>query len=135
MTRFGLDNEQYTCVYGIDHANGRFLQIWRSNPPRIEDDVPLVDIDEVSGVQCFWSEDYGKGLDDQTYATSVHELVAAHLGPKVWALITRIERNFNQDTSPHRGHLDVDDVIDVLRALGFNEPMLAIVRGGLAPTT
>lgn len=132
MTRFGIDNEQYTCVYGIDHACGRFFQIWRATPARMEEDVPLVDIDEIIGVSLNWSEDHGEDLSPEGYKDSVRALVEAHIGPEAWALITRIERNFDQGDGPTRGRLEIDDVLGVLRALTFSEPLLALVRGGLA---
>jgi hypothetical protein len=132
MTRFGVDNEKYTCVYGVDHALGRFFQIWRAKPARLEEDVPLVDIDEVGGVSLNWSEDHGEDLSPEGYRDSVRALVEAHLGAETWALITRIERNFEQSDHPYRARLEVDDVLGVLRAMAFSEPILALVRDGLA---
>lgn len=129
MTRFGIDNEKYTCVYGVDHAVGRFLQIYRAQPARMEDDVPLVDIDEVTGVHFLWSEDHGEDLTPEDYATTTRALVSSHLGPEVWARIERIERIA---LAPAPIRLEVDDLVGVLRALDFSEPMLALVQGALA---
>lgn len=128
MTRFSLNNEKYTCAYGVDHHLGRFLQIYRANPARMEEEVPLVDIDEATWIKLLWSEDHGETLSPDDYETTTRELVKNHLGPEVWAHIERLELAA-LSAAPTR--LEVDDVLGLLRALGFSEPMLALVRGGL----
>lgn len=146
MSRYTIQNDRFTVYFGVDQNVdiGVFFQIYRRHPACPAEDIPVVDGDN-RGIQLLWSltdlDEFHDDQDDivwndamikgmesclQKRDAKIREL----LGTDAWHQLARLRHGV--DLANDLGslyHLSSDDIMDIIRHLGFtrdqfNQPLI-----------